>query len=126
MIVIAQTPTLTRNAVSVAAQCADQVLSNLLGGNCRDGDDTLRPGPSERTLVQVMTTAGAVIALPFADRTPREHRAGQVDPQCRLGRARVTADQCLAGEDADAEHHPRQGPRPGQASAGPDPVRTRP
>jgi signal transduction histidine kinase len=54
--------TLTRNEDTVAAQRADEVLTALRGDDGPDIDDTLRPGPSDRTVVQVLTPAGGVVA----------------------------------------------------------------
>jgi signal transduction histidine kinase len=54
--------TLTHNVDTVAAQRADEVLTALRGDDGPDIDDTLRPGPSDRTVVQVLTPTGGLIA----------------------------------------------------------------
>jgi hypothetical protein len=47
--------TLTHNVDTVAAQRADEVLTALRGDDGPDVEDTLRPGPSDRTVVQILT-----------------------------------------------------------------------
>jgi signal transduction histidine kinase len=53
---------LIRNLDAAAAQRSDEVVAALRGDDGSDLDDTLRPGASDRTIVQVLTAAGAVIA----------------------------------------------------------------
>jgi signal transduction histidine kinase len=56
---------LTRNVDAAAVQRAGEVTAALRGDDAPDLDETLRPGAGDRTVVQVLTPSGEVIASSF-------------------------------------------------------------
>ena len=60
--IVTANASLTRNLDAAATQRASDVTAALRGDDAPDLDDTLRPGPGDRTVVQVLTASGGVIA----------------------------------------------------------------